>query len=284
MAAWEFMKDHWIAVLVAMMGLPFFAMNPLAGAGWLLLATMAAMLWQLGRRLVFECRKVRSTTELHMPGGIVTIRGMVTPEQAAELRVRWARSGAVGQAHLPDGVKWVATRPAPAGPWTETDGIHPPLPPELREAWNAVLTVEQARINAEGDRYKEIKDQYRRLVSHDAGPDNRERMIRRMRGIRPGPGAELSTLRRLADGLEAISPEGARLGELLYRGSWVPSGRRPAPEIPRTWVPILDRSFSLLTDCRYHHVAEHGIEELRDGFVVRRCGVCEPSTYWIERA
>lgn len=55
-------------------------------------------------------------------------------------------------------------------------------------------------------------------------------------------------------------------------------------QLPHDHVPLLDRDFATVTDCRFHHWSAHQIHEVRDGFIVRECTVCEPSTFWIERA
>lgn len=55
-------------------------------------------------------------------------------------------------------------------------------------------------------------------------------------------------------------------------------------EPPPDYVPVLDRDFAAVTDCRFRHVAAHPISEVRDGFIVRECTTCIPSTFWVERA
>jgi hypothetical protein len=49
-------------------------------------------------------------------------------------------------------------------------------------------------------------------------------------------------------------------------------------------VIALDRLFSLATDCRNGHFAEHGIVSAEGDRVVRECRYCEPATRWSEHS
>lgn len=88
-------------------------------------------------------------------------------------------------------------------------------------------------------------------------------------------------------------PEGFRhpaweLALATYRAQvvhGVTAYREPEPVTPPPdYVPVLDRDFAVVTDCRFRHMAAHPISEVRDGFIVRECTTCIPSTFWIERA
>lgn len=294
--SWNVMKTHPVVTLAALLEALFFVSSPLAGLGWILLVLIFSTLFVLVRSLLAHLRRARQVTELHLPGGILEVRGAPTLEQIAAIREQWVRSN-MEPIVLPSGVKWVAVHNAPKSPhasladeleaggnlvrrdgaWTETDGVHPPLPSDMRTVWNAALADYVERVNAEGLEYARIKLQFTKNSKKS-----------------------LAELAELAEQLEEISPEGARYGELLQRSRndedvrpyvskgevrLAEDGAAPVPVMPRSHVPILDRRFELTTDCRYHHVADHQIEELlRGDFVVRRCTVCEPDTFWIERA
>jgi hypothetical protein len=152
----------------------------------------------------------------------------------------------------------------------------------------------------EGRRYWNLKWQWRELtdaVQWDWSPSKPGKLAAHLRSDSVPNTLQHDAL-RLAGQFDTISDEGAIYGERLVRSNYARAGYARqsgcdqaiaevgTPEMPRDFVPILDRDFELTTDCRYHHVADHAIVEqsVSDGHVLRCCTVCEPATYWLERA
>jgi hypothetical protein len=258
-------------------------------------------------------------THLSVPGGILKIKGNVSDARIRAIQHEWEAAQRAGGASIvvlegkgtqflpgglviPEEVSAMHADDAPFLVDDSVDGVHPPLPAWMRTAWDGALKDYRERVGAEGVKYRDLKEQfadiYHAVIDHEGMIDWTTRRV----DPRRGEPLDVSAVQRIERGLAAISPEGARYGELLFRakrgeditryatedGEIVMRGQKAvaSPEMPRSFIPMLDRDFELTTDCRYHHVAEHGLVETVQypGFVVRTCTICSPATFWIERA
>lgn len=318
-AVWNQLREHPFWALVLVFTPVMIMAGPQAMAGyamiigtlWFLVACIRGIKRHRARRLDV------AETIMEVPGGLLRIPGKVPPEQLEAFHREWMtvrRSGARtavldGDVRfepcgpmIPERVSAMRADGAPVIVDDTVDGVHPRLPSWMRTAWDGALAEYRTRVQAEGTWYRELKEEFstvfRAVVDRDSMIDWARREVTTARRVAP----ESGQLQRIERGLEAISPEGARYGELLFRarrgedirkyatedGELIVDGRRatPSPEMPRSFVPMLDRAFELTTDCRYHHVAEHALVETaaHPGYVVRTCTICAPATFWIERA
>jgi len=341
-ATWGWLREHPFLAIVISLSPVMIAGGPTAVAGFFMIVMTVAVLWFLGRSLfrhwtrkdALAARRgpaASTTTTIYtLPGGVLKVSGTLTPEQLAELAKRF-RSARDQRATLvlPAGTKYlpapgakqpsgvVTGGPLPLGESVsamhpdaveEPGPLHPELPAWMRETWNKALAGYRDRVLLEGQRYWNLKLQWRELSSSaaewDHGPSGPGDMAARVRNWGEGlddhvfPATLKDDILRLARQFDTISEEGAVYGERLVRSEYgrrriaKQSGYEQAivevgkPEMPRDFVPVLDRDFQLTTDCRFHHVADHQIVEqgVTTDHVLRRCTVCEPATYWLERA
>lgn len=316
--AWNFLRAHpWIALMLVFLSVMIPA-GPQAIAGY---AMIVGTIWFLaaafrGIRRHYERRIDAKTggvqTLIDVPGGVLEVRGQLSPEQAEAFKREWEAAARAGGASIiavdggtqfhPSGpvftheVESIPDRISAMHADDATDGVHPPLPVWMRTTWDAALEEYRTRVLAEGKKYWRIRFEYRELM-HDRSTTDRDGMTGRLNGERVRETVRPDAV-RLAERLDQISDEGAIYGERLVRSNegQAAYSRMDAPELaiaevgppvmPRDFVPMLDRRFELTTDCRYHHVAEHALVETIEhpGYVVRTCTVCSPATFWIERA
>lgn len=328
---WNLCRSHPVWTLLLILFSVMVPAGPQAMAGyamivgtlWFLVTAFRGIKRHYERRLdaktVQHNELFTSESAIDVPGGILTIKGDISLEQMQKIKVEFEaahRSGARNITILSEGAQFIPVGPgipdrvsamhaddAPYEVDTSTDGVHPSLPPWMRTAWDGALAEYRHRVGVEGVKYRDLKTEfaglYRAILGRDDMIDWSHRQVTPSHcHVSP----DLSTLQRIERGLEAISDEGARYGELLWRAANGEDVRRyvteddelvlkgqqavPSPEMPRSFIPVLDRAFELTTDCRYHHVAEHALVEtdLHPGYVVRTCTVCSPATFWIERA
>jgi hypothetical protein len=333
-ATWNWLKSHPILTIALALSPVMITGGPTAIAGFFMIVMTLSILWFLARSLVKHWTRkdalaargpIITGRTYTLPGGVLAVKGTLTPEQLDELskRFRNARDNRTTLV-LPAGAKYL---PAPGakqpggvvygGPLPlsesvsamhpdateEPEPLHPELPAWMRQTWNKAIADYRTRVYVEGTKYRDLKEQfselYRSVLDRDSMIDWTRRQVEPSHSHEP---VDVRELQRIERGLEAISPEGARYGELLFRaqrgedirkyatedGEVVMLGQKAvaSPEMPRDFAPILDRDFELTTNCRYHHVADHVIveQEVTDGHVLRCCTVCEPATYWLERA
>jgi hypothetical protein len=326
---WCWLRSHPILAIILALSPVMIMGGPTAVAGFFMIVMTVSVLWFLLRSLFrhwgFATKGPKGTslpnfTEFAVPGGLIRVRGQLSEEEAESLRKRFElgknrlhRTAVLGSGvefqpdALPD-PKLAPVMPESvsalhAGRPDVAEPLHPELPAWMRQTWNKAIAEYRTRVYVEGTKYRDLKEQfselYRSVLDRDSMIDWTRRLVEPSHSSEP---VDVSALQRIERGLEAISPEGARYGELLFRaqrgedirkyatedGEVVMLGQKAvaSPEMPRDFVPILDRDFELTTDCRYHHVADHAIVEqsVSDGHVLRCCTVCESPTYWLERA
>lgn len=331
--AWDWLRSHPIWALIIVFAGPMIMAGPQAMAGFVMIV---GTLWFLvacfrGIRRHYEqsldaktvqykqFAGVTEETRLSVPGGILKIKGDVSPDRLRAIQKEWESAQRSGGASLVI-LEGKGTQFADGGmvipeevsvmhagePYTvdaSTDGVHPRLPAWMRTAWDGALAEYRTRVGVEGIKYRELKTEfteaYRSVLPKDDMLDWTRRNVTPSHQYGP-PDERMVT--RIERGLASISDEGARYGELLFRaqrgedirkyatedGEVIVKGQQAtaSPEMPRSFIPMLDRAFELTTDCRYHHVAEHALVETaaHPGYVVRTCTICSPATFWIERA
>jgi hypothetical protein len=332
-AAWNWLRAHPVWSLVIVFACPMVAAGPQAMAGflmiigtlWFLITAFRGIKRHYERRIDAKTVQYKDLTGyatdsiIDVPGSILKIKGNVSDARIRAIQHEWEAAQRAGGASIvvlegkgtqflpgglviPEEVSAMHADGAPYAVEDTVDGVHPRLPAWMRTAWDGALAEYRTRVYVEGTKYRDLKERfagiYRAVIDHEAMIDWTSRKV----DPRGGEPLDVSAVQRIERGLAAISPEGARYGELLFRaqrgedirryatddGEVVMRGQQPvaSPEMPRDFVPMLDRTFELTTDCRYHHVAEHALVETvaHPGYVVRTCTVCSPATFWIERA